>query len=373
MSEPLRVLFPEASATFGGSQVSTLDLVEHLSRESLPIEVSVALQSDTPFYRYYKQRQLASRHHLLGRRGYPGGRHLLWICRYLWRACGLLRRERIDIVHCTNETLLLWLLPCVLCRTKLIWNLRVEVGTGWKILLRKWFYLSVCDEVIAVSQAALGSLNRPGGSIKPRLSMIPNFAPERLINSVAIIEPRPADEVLNIGFVGRLDDPLKDPARAFRIIAGLLQRGVSLRFHLFGHQNESIRRQLLASFPSAYHDRVVFHGWQNLEETYPKIDLLLMTTLTEGFPRVVMEAALFGVPAVSTSVGGVPEAIAHEVSGYCFTEDSEAVDVVARLATNRQLLNGWGAAAKQRYLNELSWKEVVPRYLKTYQRLLSRG
>ncbi len=54
--------------------------------------------------------------------------------------------------------------------------------------------------------------------------------------------------------------------------------------------------------------------------------LLLMPSLEEGVPNVVVEAMAIGLPVLSTHCGGVPELIAHGVSGWMVpTRDPEAM------------------------------------------------
>ena len=49
---------------------------------------------------------------------------------------------------------------------------------------------------------------------------------------------------------------------------------------------------------------------------YSTADLVVQSSLTEGFPNVVLEAAFLGVPIVATNVGGTAEIIHHGVTGW---------------------------------------------------------
>jgi glycosyltransferase involved in cell wall biosynthesis len=54
-----------------------------------------------------------------------------------------------------------------------------------------------------------------------------------------------------------------------------------------------------------------FMGWQQqMEEIYPELDILALTSRNEGLPTVIIEAMAAGVPVVSTRVGSVPDLIA---------------------------------------------------------------
>lgn len=63
-------------------------------------------------------------------------------------------------------------------------------------------------------------------------------------------------------------------------------------------------------------DDVILTGFRNdLEDIFPEINLLLFTTQTEGFGSTILDAFACSVPVVSTSAGGIPEIVKHNVNG----------------------------------------------------------
>lgn len=62
-----------------------------------------------------------------------------------------------------------------------------------------------------------------------------------------------------------------------------------------------------------------FHllGWRrDVEEIIPSLDVLVLTSLWEGLPRVFPQAMAAGRPVVAYRVDGAPEAVVDGVSGY---------------------------------------------------------
>ena len=48
---------------------------------------------------------------------------------------------------------------------------------------------------------------------------------------------------------------------------------------------------------------------------YSTMDVLVLPSLREGFPRAAMEASAMGVPCVVTDIKGNREAVVHECNG----------------------------------------------------------
>ena len=64
-------------------------------------------------------------------------------------------------------------------------------------------------------------------------------------------------------------------------------------------------------------EAVLFLGKQdNLEELYSISDLMLLLSEKESFGLVALEAMACGVPCIGTNVGGIPEVIENDKTGY---------------------------------------------------------
>ena len=54
------------------------------------------------------------------------------------------------------------------------------------------------------------------------------------------------------------------------------------------------------------------------------VNLFVNTSLSEGLPVSMMEAASCGIPIVATAVGGTPEIVQHDINGYTVPKDCDA-------------------------------------------------
>lgn len=82
-------------------------------------------------------------------------------------------------------------------------------------------------------------------------------------------------------------------------------------------------------------DSVLFLGKQeNVAELYSISDLKLLLSEKESFGLVLLEAMACGVPCIGTNIGGIPEVIEHEKTGYiCEVGDVEEAKKQSNSAT----------------------------------------
>lgn len=141
-----------------------------------------------------------------------------------------------------------------------------------------------------------------------------------------------------IVYVGRLSHE-KGVMRLLRIWGLVTKQIPNYSLHIYGDGNK--RGEMEEYIRKFRLDRVVFKGFSSdLESIYTHADLCLMTSDTEGFGMVLIEAMYYGVPCISFDCPISPKEIIADagVTVPCFDEDAYANSVV-ELLKNKKMLN----------------------------------
>jgi glycosyltransferase involved in cell wall biosynthesis len=112
-----------------------------------------------------------------------------------------------------------------------------------------------------------------------------------------------------IGFVGRIV-PIKDVKTFLRAISIVLKSYPEAEAWLMGPTDENEQYydeclQLVEFLDIS--DSVKFTGMVDLKSYYPKLDILVLTSISEAQPLVILEAFSLGIPAVASDVGACRE------------------------------------------------------------------
>lgn len=131
------------------------------------------------------------------------------------------------------------------------------------------------------------------------------------------------DDVPLVGCIGRLSEE-KDQSTFIRALALLKWRGVPFRAVLAG--DGPMREELSALVGElGLLDAVTFLGARkDARRIMAGLDVLVLTSRIEGFSNVLLEAALLGVPVVSTAAGGVIDVVGN-AGELCVCKDPRSV------------------------------------------------
>ena len=145
----------------------------------------------------------------------------------------------------------------------------------------------------------------------------------------------------------------------------------------------SVMASCVMNFPRAAEvtplsGRVFFAGARSSEDIpvwMNACDLLVLPSLSEGRPNVVLEAQACGLPVIATRVGGTPELIEDGVDGILVEAgDSCALaESIKQLCDEEGLKNELGAAARRKVEESgLTWEQTASRTQSVYERAAGR-
>lgn len=178
-----------------------------------------------------------------------------------------------------------------------------------------------------------------------------------------------------VGFVGRLveEKGILDLLEAGKKVSAEVP---NVHFLIVGPYDEekpdALRPEVAERYGVA--DRCRFLGMRHdMPELYALMDVLVLPSYREGFPRAPMEAAAMGVPAVVTDIRGCREAVQHGENGLLFpTGDVDALAAalieLLRDGDRRARMGVTGRAMAEDRFDE---QKVFDRVLREYERLLA--
>ncbi len=189
----------------------------------------------------------------------------------------------------------------------------------------------------------------------------------------------PAGKTVNdppvVVWVGRID-PLKDLLTLLRAAAEVHRSRPDIQFRLYGSAsagNEAYYEKCLALQEElGLEDAVVFGGYRaNPVSAFNEGDVVVLSSVSEAFPFVILEAMLCAKPVVATAVGGVPEQV--EGCGMVVEpRNPEALaEAILSLMNDPQLCATLGQAARQKAAQEYSVRQSGSAHEASYRRLVN--
>jgi glycosyltransferase involved in cell wall biosynthesis len=179
-----------------------------------------------------------------------------------------------------------------------------------------------------------------------------------------------------VGVVGRLVHE-KGYREIIQAAAQLRDRSPALRFAVIGPEEPEKRRSVSSAERAAAADAGVrFLGRRDdVERLYRGMDIYVLASYREGFPRSAMEAAAMRLPIVATDVRGCRQVVDSGVTGLLVpVRDSRALaDAIGALAVDPERRLRMGEAGREKALAEFDQQRCIDVTLAVYRRLIARS
>ncbi|MAB80659.1 MAG: hypothetical protein CMJ89_15010 [Planctomycetes bacterium] len=152
-----------------------------------------------------------------------------------------------------------------------------------------------------------------------------------------------------IGVVGRLAE-VKQPQVALRLFDLLHKRHPNFHLLFFGDGalRDSLERRIHALGDIGRARCHLLGVRTDMAGVMAELDAVLLTSRAEGLPVALIEAAAAGLPVVARAVGGVPELVVHERTGFLGQSDEELAFALSRMLDHPEEARAMGARARLR-------------------------
>lgn len=211
------------------------------------------------------------------------------------------------------------------------------------------------DRIVAVSHATADDLVRLAIVPEERLVVVPPgidlepfLALERRTGELrALLGAGP--QVFLVGVIGRLAE-VKRPEWALDVLELLAARHPRLQIVFVGDgELRGMLERRIRALPDALRERAHLIGTRaDMPVVLSELDAVLLTSRSEGLPVALIEAGAAGLPVVATRVGGVPELVAEERTGWLGASVDELAFALAKLIEAPEEARAMGARARLR-------------------------
>ncbi|MFA0087031.1 glycosyltransferase [Vibrio sp. 10N.261.51.F12] len=206
----------------------------------------------------------------------------------------------------------------------------------WRGHLLVRFFFSLADKAVGVSPFVSDYL-------KSKLKIDPKKI-VTIINGVANGRIMPtnreqtrerlciSDDTFVIGFVGRLEDDVKQVSLLIKVVEKLVREGKKVHLLIVGDGEDRALLEALSN-DLILLKCITFVGYQpTTDQFYAAMDLFCLPSRRESFGLVLAEAMFANLPIVASNVGGIPFVVEDGVSGL-LAKSGDEVDFYNKILT----------------------------------------
>lgn len=216
------------------------------------------------------------------------------------------------------------------------------------------------------------------GASSDKISVIPNGID---LNFYLAIR-REKRQVPQIGLIGRvvMIKDIKTYIQAAKFVLNIVPEA---QFYVIGptdEEEEYYQECQILCEALGVEASVHFTGRQDIKEYYKFLDVVVLTSVSEAQPYVILEANIVGIPVVATDVGACREMLEGRTledtrlgpSGLIteVTNASATADAILKLITNDELSKAYGKSGIERVKSYYDQDDLLSRYLNVYEKNL---
>ena len=231
--------------------------------------------------------------------------------------------------------------------------------SGYRSLIPKQkekYLWRLSDRIICNAHVLRDVMAEKFGVDPERVRVIPNA-----VDSNFFTPPQDARaEVPTVLYIGRLHE-VKDPFTLLKAFKSVVSKLPEARLEMIG--NGPLKESITGYIKANGLDRNVFliPGQSDVRPYLRKAWVFAISSVREASPNVIIEAMATGLPIAASKVGGIPELVTEDETGYLFEpgDDKRLADILADILTDQDKRERMGAKAREHAETNHSLRNMV--------------
>jgi len=240
-------------------------------------------------------------------------------------------------------------------------------------LLVEWLSLTMADKILFLSNSLISIYRNRGVNVSSSYVISQACNTDQFQYAPKTENSKEAKKIV---YVGRIA-PKKGICDALNSIAELAMNfDPEIRFLVagFGAYKKELQLQINAL---GIDNNVEFLGFikqTDLPRLYASCDILVLPSLSEGLPNVIMEAMACGLPVVATAVGGIPELLGVNRGFLVPPNNSELLaEKIKQVLRDENLRVNTIKCAREYIEREHSYSTVRHKYINMFDEIFEKG
>ncbi len=318
------ICFPFTGDSLCGTHLSSLLIIKKNKKKK---KIIVILHKKGVFSKYLDKHKIEYKYHpIFSFIGTSSSKlkNILCLLILLPNIIYLILKYKIKIVHSNDMRIhLTWIIPTLILKKKFIWHQRTILPESriTKNLIK------FSTKIICISKYVKNSIPKRQ-SHKIEIIRNPITENKKKINKNfyrnKILEGfKNKDRVKIVSFFGNLQR-IKQPEILINIASKLKKSGIPVIIAIFGTDKESFIPKLTKiANEMKVNKKVIFMGFKNPVEPWMKSsDIVIATSLGDGFGRTIIEAMSLKIPIIATNAGAHSELIIDRTNGILVKKNS---------------------------------------------------
>ncbi len=244
-------------------------------------------------------------------------------------------------------------------------------------------FLSFADFIIAVSNGVRDNIKKTGIIKKDIIKVIYNgIAPkDYYIDEKRLLRLKKEfnfdNKYILIGQIGQIIER-KGIFYFIKMAEHVIKHNQNVRFFLIGDDKYepgymSKMKNLVNDLK--LNDYFIFTGFRNeIHELISLLDIVILSSLFEGLPTILLEAMLLSKPVIATDIPGVNEIIEDKTTGFLVParDHLSLARQVLMLLSNREQINIQINNAKKKVLVDFSLEKQITQLTNIYNNLINK-